>query len=48
MADLLLKRGANPNVCGRNRKTPYQAALESGFNDVAAQIQSHGGAKTCE
>ena len=44
---LLLDRGANPNLCGSNRKTPYQAALENGYNEVAAQIERRGGAKTC-
>lgn len=45
---LLLEHGANPNLCSRNHKSPYQAALENGFHDVASQIQSHGGAKSCE
>lgn len=45
---LLLSRGANPNLCGNNRKSPYQAALENGFSEVAADIRNHGGAKTCE
>jgi ankyrin repeat protein len=44
---LLLNRGANPNVCGNNRKTPYQAALENGYGEVATEIQNHGGTKTC-
>ncbi len=45
---LLLKRGANPNLCGRNHRTPYQAALENGYNGLAAQIEIHGGAKSCK
>jgi ankyrin repeat protein len=44
---LLLERGANPNLCGKNHKTPYQAAIENGYDDVAAFIQVHGGAKSC-
>ncbi len=44
---LLLARGADPNLCGNNRKTPYQAALENGYGEVAAEIQNHGGAKRC-
>jgi ankyrin repeat protein len=44
---LLLKQGANPNLCGRNHKSPYQAAVENGYQDVAAQIQLYGGAKSC-
>jgi hypothetical protein len=35
-------------LCGNNRKTPYQAALENGYSEVATQIQNHGGAKNCE
>lgn len=44
---LLLEREANPNLCGANRKGPYQAAVENGYTDVAAQIRSHGGAEGC-
>jgi len=44
---LLLKRGAKPGLCGGNRKSPYQAALENGFGEVAAEIKSHGGASGC-
>jgi ankyrin repeat protein len=44
---LLLNRGANPDLCGADRKSPYQAALENGFNDVATEIKSHGGANSC-
>jgi len=45
---LLLNRGANPSLCGKNRKSPYQAALENGFSEVAAQIRNHGGSRSCE
>jgi ankyrin repeat protein len=44
---LLLKRGANPNLCGNNHKSPYQAALDNGYSEVASEIRNHGGA-TCE
>jgi ankyrin repeat protein len=44
---LLLNRGANPNLCGANRKSPYRAALENGFDDVAAEIKARGGANVC-
>jgi cytohesin len=44
---LLLNRGANPGLCGATRKSPYQAALENGFDDVATEIKSHGGANSC-
>lgn len=48
VVELLLKRGANPNLCGKNHKSPYQAALENGYSQIATQIQNHGGAKSCE
>jgi len=44
---LLLNRGANPSLCGDNRKSPYQSALENGFDGVATEIRSHGGANGC-
>jgi ankyrin repeat protein len=45
---LLLDRGAKPSLCGGNRKTPYQAALENGYVDVAGEIRSHNGAGGCQ
>jgi len=45
---VLLNRGANPTLCGTNRKSPYQAALENGYSDVAAEIRNQGGARSCE
>ena len=36
---LLLDRGANPNLCGANHKSPYEAARGNGYPEVAAQIQ---------
>jgi ankyrin repeat protein len=45
---LLLSRGANPNLCGRSRRSPYQAALENGNTGAANQIQIHGGAEGCK
>jgi ankyrin repeat protein len=45
---LLLNRGANPTLCGKNRKSPYQAALENGYSEVATEIRNHGGARNCE
>jgi ankyrin repeat protein len=44
---LLLERGASPNLCGANRKTPLQAATENGFPEIAASLRSHGGANRC-
>jgi ankyrin repeat protein len=40
---LLLKRGADPNVCGGGHASPYKAALENGYTGIATQIQWHGG-----
>ena len=48
VVELLLKRGADPNLCGRNRKTPFRAAVENGYMNVADQIKAHGGTATCE
>ncbi len=48
VVQLLLERGANPNLCGKNGKTAYSAALENGFGEVAGDIRSHGGGKSCE
>ena len=45
---LLLSRGANPNLCGKNRKSPYQVALDNGYADVAADIKLHGGGNSCQ
>jgi ankyrin repeat protein len=47
MVNLLLKRGASPNLCGSNRKTPLQAATENGFPEIAANLRGHGGANRC-
>ena len=44
----LLERGANAGLCGKNRKSPYQAAIENGYPDVAALIQSGGGKQSCD
>jgi ankyrin repeat protein len=33
---LLLDRGANPSVCGSNHKSPYEAARDNGYPEVAA------------
>jgi hypothetical protein len=37
-----------PNLCGTNRRSPYQAALENGNKDVANEIQIHRGAEGCK
>ncbi|HLN02819.1 MAG TPA: hypothetical protein VK335_26250 [Bryobacteraceae bacterium] len=44
---VLLSRGANPNLCGKNHRTPYQVALDNSFNDVASEIKLHGGGNSC-
>lgn len=45
---LLLDRGADSSICGNNHKSPYQAALENGYRDVAIQLQNRGGATGCK
>ncbi len=45
---LLLDRGATSAVCGNNRKSPYEAALENGFGEVARQIQVRDGGIACK
>jgi ankyrin repeat protein len=47
VVNLLLERGASPNLCGSNRKTPLQAARENGFPEIAARLRDHGGANRC-
>ena len=44
---VLLQRGADPNLCGRNRKTAHQAAAENGYSDVASEIKAYGGGDSC-
>jgi ankyrin repeat protein len=48
LVKLLLARGANPLICGTNRKSPYRAALENGHGEVAVEIRDHGGASRCQ
>jgi len=45
---LLLSRGANPNVCGKNRKSPYQVAIDNGYDDIATEIKLRGGGNSCQ
>ena len=47
VVSLLLTRRADPNVCGKDRRSPYKAALENGYADIAEQIQRHGGTDSC-
>jgi ankyrin repeat protein len=48
LVTLLLKRGADPNVCGKRHVSPYQAAVENGYGEIAADIQRYGGSKACK
>ena len=48
MVKMLLDRGADPSLCGRNRRTPYQIAIENGHVDVAAEIKGRGEADRCQ
>jgi hypothetical protein len=45
---LLLSRGANPNLCGANRKTPYQVAVEQGNEEAAKAIAANNAAAACQ
>jgi ankyrin repeat protein len=45
---LLLKRGADPTICGKGHATPYQTALDNGYSEIAAQIQRHGESEDCK
>jgi len=45
---LLLDRGANPSICGANRKTALQAALDNGFAEIARELTSRGAAAGCK
>ena len=48
VVDLLLKRGAHPNACGKGRTTPYKTAIDNGFPEIATQIQHYGGSTECQ
>ena len=45
---LLLARGADPGLCGKTRKSPYQVAVENKYVDVAAVIRGYPGALSCK
>ena len=44
---LLLERGADPSICGRNGKTALQAAVENGFSGAAGLLRERGGHRGC-
>jgi ankyrin repeat protein len=39
---LLLEKGADPTLCGSRSKSPYQAASENGYTDVANELRTRG------
>jgi hypothetical protein len=45
---LLLSRGADPNTCTKDGRTPYRAASENGYIDIAREIAAHGGRQSCK
>lgn len=45
---LLLKRGADPSLCSKNGKSPYRAAVDNGFTNVADELRVRGGRAGCE
>lgn len=47
VVQLLLLRGADPNICNKAQITPYKAAVMNGYTDIAAQIQQRGGSAHC-
>ncbi len=44
---VLLTRGADPGLCGKTRKSPYQVAVENKYVDVAAVMRGYPGAMAC-
>ena len=44
---LLLERGADPSLCGRNRKSALQAAVENGFSGTAALLRERSSYEGC-
>jgi ankyrin repeat protein len=48
VARLLLKRGADPNLCGTGHASPYEAAVKNGYVAIATDIQRYGGSKRCK
>lgn len=47
VVNLLLQHRAEPNLCGNGQTTPYKAAVDNGLNDIATEIQRHGGSNIC-
>jgi ankyrin repeat protein len=43
VVDLLLANGADPNLCNKTGASPLHAALENGFDVIAAKIRAKGG-----
>lgn len=44
---LLLDHGADPNACTKDGRSPYRAASENGYLEIAREIASHGGREGC-
>jgi ankyrin repeat protein len=47
IVQLLLQRGADPNICSKDHVTPYRTAVLNGYTDIARQIRQRGGSASC-
>jgi len=48
LAQLLLERGANPNLISGDGSTALEAAERKGADDLAAIIRAHGGKRAAD
>jgi ankyrin len=47
VVQMLLQRGADPNICTKDHITPYRTAVLNGYTDIARQIRQRGGSASC-
>jgi ankyrin repeat protein len=48
VAMLLLNHGADPNICTKEGRSPYRAASENGYGEIADEIAVHRGRASCK